>query len=283
VPFGISDVPPVHTGDALKGVIPGIGKDDRVILWGGGVYNWFDPLTLLRAVDRLRSRVPGVRLFFMGLRHPHPEIEDMQMAVATRELSAELGLTGTHVFFNEGWVQYDERQNYLLEADIGVSTHLDHLETALSYRTRILDYLWASLPVVATRGDSLAQLIEAKGLGITVPPGDVGALEEALFRMLDDEGFRKTCRDNVAAAVPELRWSEAVQPLLEFCRAPRRAPDLADPEMARELQRRLSHLPGRPGGLRGELSIAMEHLRAGGPAKVARKAWGRVRRSLGAN
>ena len=94
--------------------------------------------------------------------------------------------------------------------------------------------------------------------------------------MLDDEGFRKTCRENVAAVVPELRWSEAVQPLLEFCRAPRRAPDLADPEMARELQRRLSHLPGRPGGLRGELSIAMEHMRAGGPAKVARKAWGRA-------
>ena len=40
---------------AIKGVVPGIGPDDKVILWGGGIYNWFDPLTLLRAVDRLRA------------------------------------------------------------------------------------------------------------------------------------------------------------------------------------------------------------------------------------
>ena len=42
----------------LKGVVPGIGADDKVILWGGGIYNWFDPLTLLRAVDKLRARLP---------------------------------------------------------------------------------------------------------------------------------------------------------------------------------------------------------------------------------
>ena len=46
-------------GTALKGVVPGIGADDKVILWGGGIYNWFDPLTLIRAVDRLRQRRPG--------------------------------------------------------------------------------------------------------------------------------------------------------------------------------------------------------------------------------
>jgi len=73
VPFGISDAPPVHTRPALKGVLPGIGLDDKVILWGGGIYNWFDPLTLLRAVDGLRHRLPNVRLFFMGLRHPNPD------------------------------------------------------------------------------------------------------------------------------------------------------------------------------------------------------------------
>src|SRR5206468_8785633 len=106
------------------------------------------------------------------------------------DLATELGLTGTHVFFNEGWVPYEERQNYLLEADIGVSTHLDHVETAFSFRTRILDYLWASLPIVATEGDSFATLIEAEGLGLTVPAQDVGALETALLPLLDDPARR---------------------------------------------------------------------------------------------
>jgi hypothetical protein len=106
-----------------------------------GDFNWFDPLTLLRAVDKLRRRLPRVRLYFLGLTHPISQVGDMKMAADSVALAHELGLVGTHVFFNEDWVEYDDRQNYLLESDIGVSTHLDHVETEFSFRTRLLDYL----------------------------------------------------------------------------------------------------------------------------------------------
>jgi len=278
VAFGISDAAPTHTRPAVKGVIPGIGPDDKLILWGGGVYNWFDPLTLLRAVDRLRRRQPAVRLLFMGLRHPNPEIPEMRMATATRALADELGLSGSHVFFNEGWVPYDDRQNYLLEADIGVSTHLAHLETALSSRTRILDYVWASLPVVATEGDTLATMVADQGLGLTVPPGDVDALEEALFRLLDDEGFAKSCRENAVALAPDLAWSRVLQPLVEFCRRPRRAPDLLGPSAPDGRPPLVPTL--RASGWRNDLRIGVAHLRHGGPVLLAAKAWSRVRERL---
>ena len=62
VPFGVSDSDPSHTRRVPKGVHPGIGADDKVVLWGGGVYNWFDPLTLLRAIRGLTVRLPNVRL-----------------------------------------------------------------------------------------------------------------------------------------------------------------------------------------------------------------------------
>jgi hypothetical protein len=123
------------------------------VLWGGGIYNWFDPLTLLRAIDKLRARFPEVRLYFLGLRHPNPQVGEMKMTDDAVALAHELGLVGTHVFFNEDWVDYDDRQNYLLEADIGVSTHLDHVDRVL-IPYALLDYLWASLPIVATAGDS---------------------------------------------------------------------------------------------------------------------------------
>jgi len=277
VAFGIPATPPVHTRPAVKGVIAGIGPEDKVVLWGGGIYNWFDPLTLLRAVDRLRHRQANVRLLFMGLRHPNPDIAEMRMAVATRELATELGLTDTHVFFNEGWVAYDDRQNYLLEADIGVSTHLAHLETALSSRTRILDYLWASLPVVATEGDVLSDLVSSRGLGLTVPAGDVDALEQALFRLLDDQDLRRQCRDNVAAVMPGLTWPRVLEPLVEFCRRPRRAPDLVDPETAGRMRHHLGPAPRGP-AWRHDIGVGLDHLRNGGPALLASKAWSRARR-----
>ena len=229
VPFGIPDAPPVVAAPALRGVVPGIGPDDPLVLWGGGVYNWFDPLTLLRAVDRLRARVPNVRVFFMGMHHPHPEVPEMEMARRTRVLAAELGLVGSHVFFNEGWVAYDQRAGFLLEADVGVSTHLDHVETAFSYRTRILDYLWAALPVVTTEGDAMAELVTARGFGTAVPAADVDALEQALHDLVADPVHNRACRDAIVAAQAELVWTHAAADLVAVCERPRRAADLVDP------------------------------------------------------
>jgi glycosyltransferase involved in cell wall biosynthesis len=275
VPFGVSDEPPHATRPVLKGVVPGIGHDDRVVLWGGGVYNWFDPLTLLRAVDRLCDRVPNVRLFFLGLKHPNPHVGEMRMAVDTRALSDELGLTGVHVFFNEDWVPYEDRQNYLLESDVGVSTHLDHIETAFSFRTRILDYLWAGLPVVATAGDSLAERIEAAGAGFAVPAGDVDALANALGRVVGDAETAAACRRASVRLAGDLRWSRVLEPLLAFCRQPRRAPDLVDPTAGAS-----AASEARPGAAgrraRRDLGILYEYLRRGDFLGLARRAWARV-------
>jgi GT2 family glycosyltransferase/glycosyltransferase involved in cell wall biosynthesis len=280
VPFGVPDTPPQQERSAIKGAIPGIGKDDKVILWGGGIYNWFDPLTLIRAVDQVRRRRDDVRLFFLGTRHPNPHVPEMRMAVAARDLASELGILDTHVFFNEDWVAYEDRHNYMCDADIGVSTHLDHVETAFSFRTRILDYLWTSLPIVATRGDALADLIEREHLGLTVPAGDVDALADALFRVIDDEELNGLCRKNVARIAPDMSWSKALAPLLEFCRNPRRAPDLMDPEAATLLRREMSAIR-RKGGLRHELNVALWYLRNGGVRTLADVGRDRLRRQLG--
>ena len=257
---------------------PFLLESDKVLLWGGGIYNWFDPLTLLHAVDRVRRDRPDVRLFFLGLKHPNPDIPEMRMAVAARQLSDRLGLTGTHVFFNEGWVDYDDRQNYLLDADVGVSTHLDHVETAFSFRTRVLDYFWASLPTVATAGDAMADLIESKRLGLTVPAGDVDALEGVLARLLDDGDLRAAMSMGAGAMAAELTWPKVLAPLVDFCRDPHRAPDLIEPSLTATLRSDLTEVKERWRGMAYDLRTAAEHLREGGPALAARKAAGRVRR-----
>ena len=226
VPFGLADDPPVATKPAIRGVIDGIGPDDRVLLWNGGVYNWFDPDTLIRAVHALVGECPDLRLVFMGMRHPNPDVPDMRAAADAIALADELGLTDRHVFFNTEWVPFDQRQNFLLDADIGVSTHLAGIETDFAFRTRILDCLWAGLPVVATEGGALSALVADRDLGAVVPPRDVDALAAALRGLLGDADRMAACRANVGATAKEYRWSEVVQPLIEFCRHPRRAPDL---------------------------------------------------------
>ncbi|WP_395244782.1 glycosyltransferase [Agromyces sp. MMS24-K17] len=225
VPFGIQEERPVRSRSAIKGTVPGIATTDKVILWGGGIYNWFDPITLVRAVAKIAEHRDDVRLYFLGVRHPNPHVPEMQVAVQTQALAAELGLTDRVVFFNTGWVEYEDRANYLLDADIGVSTHYEHLETSFSFRTRILDYLWAGLPIVSTDGDTFADLIHAHGLGRVVPPEDVDALVIALEEILDDEAGRSSITESIDEFSEQYRWSRTLAPLVEFCAKPQPAPD----------------------------------------------------------
>lgn len=280
VPFGVPDTPPERTGPGIRGVIPGIGSNDKVLIWGGGIYNWFDPITLIRAVDKLRLRVPNVRLYFMGTRHPNPDVPEMRVAWEARQTAMDLGLLGSHVFFNDGWVPYEDRQNHLLDADIGVTTHLDHVETEFSFRTRVLDYFWASLPVVTTAGDPLAALVESRGLGLTVPAEDADALEEALYRLLTDEEFAAECRKHVDEVAEEFRWSRVLEPLVQFCRRAERAPDafVLQPPMRETPGLALSHLLGAR--VERKLVAIRAAKREGGWTTVARRSAGWLKRRL---
>lgn len=273
-PFGIDATPPVAGEPQLRGVLPGVGADDTVLVWGGGLYNWFDPLTLVRAVDVVRRDRDDVRLVFMGGGgHPNPRLPAQRTAAATRSLSDELGLTGRYVVWGSGWVPYERRGSFLLEADIGVSTHLDHVETAFSFRTRILDYLWAGLPVVSTGGDVLAAQLTESGAGVAVPPGDVGALAEALAALAADSARRGQAAAASRDLARHLTWDAVLAPLLAFCRDPRRAPDLLDARTRSHVARSLETVraPKPAPGLRGEVALAREYLRDGGTALLARR------------
>ncbi len=280
VPFGIDAIPPVQVRHAVRGVVDGIGADDKVIVWGGGIYNWFDPLTLIHAVAALAERHPDVRLLFMGMKHPNPGVPEMQMAWDAQQLARELGLTGRHVFFNEGWVPYAERADVLLDADVGVSTHFEHVETQFSFRTRILDYLWTSLPIVATGGDTFGALIREHDLGRVVPPEDVTALALALEEMLYDSGSRATVRANIVRFAETMTWPRTLQPLVDFCRAPRRAPDLAVAGPRTDVAERRPTVHPRS-SVRGDLALARDYFRAGGIGEVAHRTAGRLRRMVG--
>jgi len=281
VPFGLPTAEPTRTAPALRGVVEGIGPDDKVVIWGGGIYNWFDPLSLIHAIAMLARTHPDIRLFFLGMQHPNPAVPEMQMAVRARELSEDLGLTGKHVFFNEEWVAYNDRQNYLLDADVGVSTHFEHIETTFSFRTRILDYLWTRLPIVTTRGDGFGDLVSAEGLGVAVRENDPEALANAIQTMLYDSAERAKARANLERVRAEFTWDKALAPLLEFCRDPRPAADRVPPESVASVRLAGSRRVFAE-RIREDLAIAGRHVREGGVRKMVGAATGRVKRQVAA-
>lgn len=222
VAFGLSSAPPERTQATLKGVRPGIEATDHVVVWGGGVYNWFDPLTLIRAMGRISAQRDDVKLVFLGIRHPNPNAGGSEMAEQAIALSQELDLYEKSVFFYD-WTPYNERQNYLLEANVGVSLHYAHLETHFSFRTRLLDYVWTALPIIVTRGDVLSALVEQHRLGWVV---DYESVDDVVAAILESaNASHSEFRDRFAAVAPQLYWDVVMEPLVAFCREPWCAPD----------------------------------------------------------
>jgi glycosyltransferase involved in cell wall biosynthesis len=222
VPFGMPSERPVATRAVLKGVHPGIAPTDRVVLWSGGLWDWLDPLTLIRAVAQLTATHPELKLYFMGTRHPNSVVQGMSMPEQAADLARDLGLIDRTVFFGD-WVPYNERVNYLLEADLAVVSHLGHIETHFSFRTRVLDCIWTGLPLVITEGDLMAEWVQSYHLGLTVPAADVNAMAVAIDCLL--ASGRQALASSFDSLRDSLAWSKVIHPLVQFCLHPAPAPD----------------------------------------------------------
>lgn len=223
VPFGIPASPPASVPAVLKGVHRDIKSTDKVLLWSGGLWDWLDPLTLIRAVAEMVPQHPEIKLYFLGTEHPNPVVRGMRMAGQARELSQQLGLLDHHIFFGD-WTPYKDRGRYLSEADLAVVTYPDHIETHFSFRTRVLDCIWAGLPVISTQGDTLSEWIATHGIGRVVPPNDVSALSAAILGLLESKG--SPAMDQAFRNLRGLlQWDLVAQPLIQFCLKPYLAPD----------------------------------------------------------
>jgi len=224
VPFGIDPALPVHTTNVLKGIHPAIGTSDKVVLWGGGIWDWLDPLTVIQAMDLVRRERSDIKLIFLGGQHPNAaEVPLTAMYKRAVALAEELGLLDDTVIFNDQWVPYTERASYLLEADIGVSAHQEHIETHFAFRTRLLDCIWTGLPMVVAGGDTLADTVEERGLGLIAAIGDPQAFAQAILTLANEPDARGERVAAFAQAQHDYSWPEVLKPLLAWCQSPRYA------------------------------------------------------------
>lgn len=223
VPYGLPSTAPIHTRDIVKGVWPGISKTDFVILWGGGLWTWLDPLTAIRALALVWKQHKNVRLIFPGTKHPNPRMSDtLTYVVQAKQLAKNLELFNKAVFFGD-WIQYQDWQNVLLESDLALSLHFDTVETQLAFRSRVLEYIWADLPVITTKGDATSDLIQQYGIGVKVDFEDEQMVADAILSFMDKQD--RALNDKFQKAKTDLSWENAAKPLFDFCRNPQKAPD----------------------------------------------------------
>jgi glycosyltransferase involved in cell wall biosynthesis len=222
-PFGVRDGEPKATKRVLRGVWPGIAERDTILIWNGVIIDWYDLETLISAIGNISHHRSDIKLFFLGTEHPdNPNVPKLQglgggtVRAALRQCE-ELGLLDRQVFFNFDWVDYDGTANFLSEADIGVCTYFNNVETRFAFRSRYLDLLWAELPILCTQGDVWAEMVAAKPLGVAVPERDEPALRTAIERLADDTPFVIECKRNLQEERERFRWERVLERLVCYC------------------------------------------------------------------
>jgi hypothetical protein len=150
--------PPVELPPPSDRKLDGSG-DEMVVLAAGTFLPWYDYQALVRAMERFTTKHhPRVRFVVMGGNPRDPTTADRTRklfdGVRSRGLVDVLDL-----------VPFHERTRYYSSADVGLLFPPDSVEDELSARTRVVDYLWAGLPIVTPGRDEYSTLALYEGAG----------------------------------------------------------------------------------------------------------------------
>ena len=181
----------------------------------GGIYDWYDPILAIDAVALARQALPNLTLTFTL--HPNPSITPQGKAAMAMEY-AKKKAADSFVRF-EPWVEYARRGEFFDRFAAALLTFRPSLETDLSMRTRIYDYLWGGLPIVTSSAPGTDELLTRYEAGAVVRSDAPRDFADALIAVIR--------RDHAAMVhgadrfVGEHQWPAVLDPLRSFCRHPR--------------------------------------------------------------
>ena len=179
-------------GTVLRRLIHGSGEPLVVlfqgVIAGGG------PLLLLNAFRKVSG---DVALVYLG---NGSGVDDL-----TQRVNSDTLLKG-RVFFHPA-VPSAALHEYTSSADIGVHpmTH-GPLNHAWALPNKLFEYMQGGLAIVASELPEMANVIRSRRCGLTFTPDEEDGLRHALQTMVDNAGFRDSCRNASRLAAEELCW-----------------------------------------------------------------------------
>jgi glycosyltransferase involved in cell wall biosynthesis len=213
----------------------------------GGIYDWYDPILAIDAVAIARVTIPGLTLTFTH--HPNPELTPQGKAAAAIAYTREKGYDFVEFV---PWVAYEARGEFFDGHALSLLTFPQSLETDLSMRTRVYDYLWGGVPIVTSSAPGTDEILRRYGAGVVVQEDSAEAFAGAVVSILGDRPRYQAMLSGTRAFVEEHQWERTLAPLVAFCRAPQRDASkeafAARPDMPQHIPSIFERLKRRIGG-----------------------------------
>lgn len=141
----------------------------RIILSVGNLHRVKGHEWIIRALPRIRAKIPGARLIVVGEGHLRSPLERLALELGMRDA---VELAGFH----------EDVVPFLAAADIFVLPSEDE-----GMSRALIEAMGAGLPVVATDVGGNREVVRAGETGLLVPAKDPVALAEAAVSLLDDQ------------------------------------------------------------------------------------------------
>jgi glycosyltransferase involved in cell wall biosynthesis len=204
-PFGVQPSPAEISRDL----------DEPAILFGG-IYDWYDPITAIDAVSIVRETFPGATLTFTM--HPNPSVTPQGKLAEAIRYAADRSLDFVRF---EPWAPYEKRADFFQRFALALITFRRSVETDLSMRTRIYDYLWCRVPTLTSSAPGTDEMLTRYGAGSVIPIDAPDAFAHEIVAILRSPERYERMISGAARFVRDHQWDVTLAPLREFCLAPR--------------------------------------------------------------
>ena len=158
---------------------------------------------ILRAMPRVKERMPGVRLVVVGDGDDRPRLEKM---------AHELGVQDAVGF--TGFVAENVKVDFLQQMWFGVT-----MSSKEGWGLTVLEANACGTPMIAADVPGLRDAVKDDVTGILTPFGDTPALADTMVALLQDSGRRDRLSRGALAWAREFNWDTAAQKTLEALQA----------------------------------------------------------------
>ena len=177
-------------------VVQFAGKPHFTLMYHGGLSDRYGVDYAIRAVDKLRTAIPGIRLLVFG---------EGEAEQGWKQLAQTLGLEAQVQF--GGFVAQDRIPGLIAQADMGVAPYCKNPITDLLYPTKAFEYLTLGVPVVMSRIDAVEELF-GDTPDLLVAPEDVDVLAERILTLYNDPARTQRALDAARRTCSPLNWEQ---------------------------------------------------------------------------
>lgn len=196
-------------------------KSDFVVLYTGGYNTWTDVDTLFHGLENTMSKNKDIVFVSTGGQlqgHDEQTYENFKNMINTSQYKKRFHLCG--------WVPKEDLPNYYLEADLAINSDKFCYEAILGSRTRVLEWLCASLPFISTNLSEITNYLIENNLAYGFQQGNIKDLTDKIISISSNKQELVLKKDKLKQIlVDEFSYKATSDELLNWLKKPTHSPD----------------------------------------------------------